>query len=94
MDDEKQIIWNSQMSALRSVQEGVKSLKDCIKTLESKIEYEGISGNYSINHDSLKYAQKIWAGCLRLHELKKLEFEVNGLDSFGLPKKQITTEEK
>ncbi len=88
MDDDKEKVWNSQLAALRSIQDGIKLMKDCIKNLENKVENEGISGNYSVNSDTLKYAQKIWTGCLRLNELKKLEFELNGLDTFGLPKKQ------
>lgn len=91
MDIDKEKVWNSQLSALRSIQDGIKLMKDCIKNLESKVENEGVSGNYSVNSDTLKYAQKIWAGCLRLNELKKLEFELNGLDTFGLPKKTTTT---
>ena len=88
MNDDKEKVWNSQLAALRSIQDGIKLMKDCIKNLENKVENEGISGNYSVNSDTLKYAQKIWVGCLRLNELKKLEFELNGLDTFGLPKKQ------
>ena len=92
MDDNK-ILWDSKVSALRDIQEGVKLLKECIKTLESKIEEHGISGDYSSNHDCVKYSYKVWSGCLRLFELKRLQHEVDGLDYFGLPPKDINTKE-
>lgn len=91
--DDNEILWQAKMSALRSIQDGIKLLKDCIKTLESKVEEKGISGDYSTNHDCLRYSQKIWAACLRLNELKKLQHQVDGLDSFGLPPREKTRKE-
>jgi len=76
------------MSALRSVQEGIKLLKDSITSLEGKVDEKGISGDYSTNHDCMRYSQKIWQGCLRLSELTKLQNEVDGLNSFGLPQRK------
>jgi len=89
----EELLWEAKVSALRSVQDGIILLKQSIQTLESKIDGKGIEGDYSVNHDCLKYSQKIWGGCLRLRELKKLEFELKGLDQFGLPIKQKATEE-
>ena len=86
--EDNQILWEAKMSALRSVQEGIMLLKESIKTLESKVEEKGISGDYSTNHDCVRYSQKIWQGCLRLSELKKLQNEVDGLDTFGLPRRK------
>ena len=88
MDDKKDILWNAQVSSLRSMQDGIKLLKDCLKDLENKVENEGLSGNYSVHHDSLRYAQKIWAACLRLNELKKLQYELEGRDQFGMLNKE------
>ena len=86
--DDTQILWEAKMSALRSIQEGIKLLKESIKTLESKVEEKGISADYSTNHDCVRYSQKIWQGCLRLNELKKLQNEVDGLNIFGLPRRK------
>ena len=94
MDDKKNVVWDQQVSALRQVQEGVISLNKSIKELESKIESEGIAGNYSINHDCLRYSLKIWRGCIRLYELKKLQYELEGRDSFGMLKDFIHGEEE
>jgi hypothetical protein len=92
-DINEELLWEARVSALRSVQDGIVLLKDSIKTLESRIGETGINGDYSVNHDCLKYSQKIWSGCLRLRELKRLDYEIRGLDQFGLAKKQPATEE-
>ncbi len=93
LDDKKNTVWNQQVSAVRQIQEGIVSLDKSIKELQSKIESEGVSGDYSINHDCLRYSLKIWRSCIRLHELKKLQYELEGKDSFGLLKNPICGEE-
>jgi len=85
--DRHKTLWQSQNATLRSIQDNIKSLKASIKSLEDKIETDGISGNYSANHDCWRYSTNIWKGCLRLYELKKLQYELEDKDSFGMPKK-------
>ena len=79
----KDIIWNAQMTALREMEVNLVSLIKAAKDTQSRIENDGISHNYSQNHDCYGYAVKVWKQSLRLAELKKLEYDVTGRDSDG-----------
>ena len=85
---DKDIIWRAQVSAVKGLELSLKSLiKSANETLE-RVRSGGIEHNYSCNHDCYDYAAKVWKYSLRLSELKKLEHEVNGLDQWGMPKKE------
>lgn len=84
----KDIIWNAQMAALREMEVNLVSLIKAAKDTQSRIETEGLSHNYSQNHDCYGYAVKVWKSSLRLAELKKLEYDVSGLDRDGRPMKK------
>ncbi len=79
-------VWEAQLAAVRSMEVNIVNLKKSIQELESKIEHNKTEGNYSVNHDCLRYATNVWHSCLRLHELKKLKLELEGKDEFGLPR--------
>ena len=84
----KDIIWNSQMAALRELESNLISLIKAAKDTQSRIQTDGLNHNYSENHDCYAYAVKVWKSSLRLAELKKLEFDVAGLNKNGMPKKK------
>lgn len=86
-DDPFNKVWLAQQAAVRSMESNIVSLKKSIQELESKIEFSKTEGDYSVNHDCLRYATNIWQSCLRLHELKKLKLELEGKDEFGLPRR-------
>ena len=85
--DRHKTLWESQNATLRALQDNIKSLKSSIKSLEDKIESDGIDGDYSANHDCWRYSTNIWKACLKLYELKRLKYEIEGKDSFGMRKK-------
>ena len=76
------------MAALREMEVNLVSLIKAAKDTQSRIETEGLSHNYSQNHDCYGYAVKVWKSSLRLAELKKLEYDVSGLDRDGRPMKK------
>jgi hypothetical protein len=84
---DKDIIWTAQMAALREMEVNLVSLIKSAKETQSRIQSEGLSHNYSENHDCYGYAVKVWKQSLRLAELKKLEYEVTGKDPWGMPEK-------
>ena len=84
----KDIIWKSQMAALREMELNLESLIKAAKDTQARIQTSGLHHNYSQNHDCYGYAVKVWKSSLRLAELKKLEYDVSGRDSNGLPKKE------
>tara|TARA_Y100000592_G_scaffold91593_1_gene151991 strand:- start:1854 stop:2147 length:294 start_codon:yes stop_codon:yes gene_type:complete len=85
---DKDIIWKAQMAALREMEVNLVSLIKAAKETQSRIASDGLRHNYSGNHDCYNYAVGVWKQSLRLAELKKLEYEVTGLDSWGMPKKE------
>tara|TARA_Y100001963_G_C6734208_1_gene425502 strand:+ start:1120 stop:1386 length:267 start_codon:yes stop_codon:yes gene_type:complete len=84
----KDIIWKSQMAALREMELNLKSLIKAAEDTQSRIASGGLNHNYSQNHDCYGYAVKVWKSSLRLAELKKLEYDVTGRDSNGMPIKE------
>jgi len=85
----KEIIWNAQISALRALEINLASLIKSATETQNQVRAVGINHNYSQNHDCYEYAAKVWKCSLRLAELKKLEYDVTGRDSWGMPKKDI-----
>ena len=83
----KDIIWKAQMAALREMEVNLVSLIKSAQETQSRIQTDGLSHNYSENHDCYGYAVKVWKQSLRLAELKKLEYDVAGLDPWGMPEK-------
>jgi hypothetical protein len=84
---DKDIIWTAQMAALREMEVNLVSLIKSAQETQSRINTDGLKHNYSENHDCYGYAVKVWKQSLRLAELKKLEYDVTGMDSWGMPKK-------
>ncbi len=81
------------MAALREMEVNLVSLIKAAKETKSRIATDGLKHNYSSNHDCYNYAVGVWKQSLRLAELKKLEYEVTGRDTWGMPKKDIQTNE-
>lgn len=88
----KDIIWKSQVAALQEIEINLKSLIEAAQDTQSRIRSDGLSHNYSQNHDCYNYAVKVWKASLRLAELKKLEYDVTGFDPWGMPKKDKSTD--
>ena len=82
----KDIIWKAQMSALREMEINLVSLIKSAQETQRRIQIDGLKHNYSENHDCYDYAVKVWKQSLRLAELKKLEHNIAGRDSWGMPK--------
>jgi len=80
---DKDIIWRSQMAALREIEVNLVSLIKAAKDTQSRINTDGLTHNYSQNHDCYNYAVKVWKNSMRLAELKKLEYDVTGCDRDG-----------
>jgi len=80
---DKDIIWQSQMAALREIEVNLVSLIKAAKDTQSRIRTDGLDHNYSQNHDCYNYAVKVWKNSMRLAELKKLEYDVTGCDRDG-----------
>ena len=85
MDHE--IIGKAQNSALRDLEMNLKKTIKAAEETLSKIRTDGLRCNFSINHDCYEYAAKAWKASLRLSELKKLEYDVTGHNSWGMKKK-------
>ena len=83
----KDIIWSAQVAALKEIEVNLKSLGKAVKETEQRIETNGIGHNFSENHDCYYYAVRVWKNSLRLAELKKLEQQLNGLNSLGIKTK-------
>ena len=90
----KDIIWKAQMAALREMEVNLTSLIKAAKETQDKIKSDGLSANYSQNHDCYNYSVKVWKSSLRLAELKKLEYDVTGFDPWGMPKKEKKSNDK
>ena len=59
------------------------SLENATKDLQRKVENDKLDAYYSENSDCVTYAIKVWKSCMRLAELKKLQWELEGRDSCG-----------
>ena len=77
-------VWQSQVRALQSLESSIVSLEKATKELKDRVESKKLNNNYSINSDCLTYATRVWQNCLRLHELKKLQWELEGKDQNGM----------
>ena len=82
-------VWQAQVRSLQSLESGVISLEKATKELKQNIESKKLDHNYSINADCLTYATRVWKDCLRLHELRKLQWELEGKDQNGRVIKEI-----
>ena len=89
MDKDK--IWRTQVAALKEIEVNLVSLAKATKETQNRIRDRGLEHNHSENHDCYYYAVRVWKNSLRLAELKKLEMELKGYDSFGR-KKEIKQE--
>ena len=59
------------------------SLENATKDLRRKVQTDKLDAHYSENSDCVTYAVKVWKSCMRLAELKKLQWELEGRDSCG-----------
>ena len=85
----KEIIWRAQNASLRDIEMYLVSLIKAAEETLQRVKTGGLIHNYSQNHDCYEYAAKVWKCSLRLAELKKLEYDVTGRDTWGMPKKDI-----
>lgn len=76
-------VWQAQLRALQSLETNITLLEESTKRLKNKVTNDKLDTNYSIHSDCLVYATKVWQSCLRLSELKKLQWELEGRDSSG-----------
>ena len=76
-------VWEAQTRALKSLESQIQSLENATKDLKNKIKNDKLDADYSQSSDCLAYATKVWKSCLRLAELKKLQWELEGRDSTG-----------
>jgi hypothetical protein len=90
----KDTIWKAQLAALREIEINLISLIKVAKETQGRIQSGGLNHNYSSSHDCYDYAVKVWKNSLRLSELKKLEYDVTGLDPWGMPKKEKPVEKQ
>ena len=87
-------VWKAQIGALRNLESSIISLEKATKELKTKVQNQKLEPFYSTNSDCLTYATAVWRSCLRLCELKKLEWELTGKDSNGrLIQKKDTTQD-
>ena len=59
------------------------SLENATRDLRRKVETDKLNAYYSENSDCVMYAFKVWKSCMRLAELKKLQWELEGRNSYG-----------
>lgn len=76
-------VWQSQLRALESLESSIISLEKATKELKENIASKKLNHNYSINSDCMTYATRVWQNCLRLYELRKLQWELEGKDQNG-----------
>ncbi len=76
-------VWQAQTRTLKILESNLKSLESATKDLQTKVNNDKLDTHYSQNEDCLTYALKVWQSCLRLAELKKLQWELEGRDSTG-----------
>lgn len=71
------------MRALQMLETNLKSLETATTSLQGRVRDKKLNNNYSENEDCLTYSVKVWRSCLRLAELKKLQWQIEGRDSMG-----------
>ena len=76
-------VWQAQTRALKMLESNLKSLENATKDLQNKVRNDKLDTHYSQNDDCLTYALKVWQSCLRLAELKKLQWELEGRNLTG-----------
>jgi len=76
-------VWQAQTRALKMLESNLKSLENATKDLQAKVKNDKLDTHYSQNDDCLAYALKVWQSCLRLAELKKLQWELEGRNLTG-----------
>ena len=76
-------VWRAQTLALKSLETNLKCLENATKELQIKVKNDKLDAHYSQNEDCLTYSLKVWRSCLRLAELKKLEWDLEGRDNLG-----------
>ncbi len=59
------------------------SLENATKDLQRKVKNDKLDTYYSENSDCVAYAIKVWKSCMRLAELKKLQWELEGRNTYG-----------
>jgi uncharacterized protein YlxW (UPF0749 family) len=76
-------IWKAQMAAIQELECNLISLEKSTKQLKERVQSLKLENNFSQNEDCLRYALNIWRSCLRLAELKKLQWDLEDKDSNG-----------
>ena len=76
-------VWKAQNRTLKMLESNLKSLENATRDLQRKVQTDKLDAYYSENSDCLVYATKVWKSCMRLAELKKLQWELEGRDSCG-----------
>tara|TARA_B100001094_G_scaffold141587_1_gene137230 strand:- start:3047 stop:3364 length:318 start_codon:yes stop_codon:yes gene_type:complete len=76
-------VWEAQTRALKMLESQLISLETATKHLQGRVKTDKLNHNYSQNSDCLAYAVKVWKSCMRLAELKKLQWELEGRDAYG-----------
>jgi len=67
------IIWDRRAAEYDSLQIGVEALQKELDRLKSKMKAEGVLGNYSINSDVFRHAQRIHTASRMLYTLKGMQ---------------------
>ena len=76
-------VWKAQTRALKMLESQLVSLENATRELQNKVKNGKLDNYYSENSDCLVYAVKVWKSCMRLPELKKLQWELEGRNSYG-----------
>jgi Tfp pilus assembly protein PilV len=76
-------VWQSQLAALQEMECNLKSLIKSAQETLNRVKTNGLDHNYSTSHDCYEYAAKVWKSSLRLSELKKLQWQLEGRDRDG-----------
>ena len=80
---ESEKVWQAQNRTLKMLESQLISLENATKELQNKVKNYKLDQYYSENSDCLAYAVKVWKSCMRLAELKKLQWELEGRDTCG-----------
>jgi len=80
---ESEKVWQAQTRTLKMLESQLISLENATKELQNKVKNYKLEQYYSENSDCLTYAVKVWKSCMRLAELKKLQWELEGRDTCG-----------
>ena len=76
-------VWQAQTRALKTLETNLKCLENATKELQNKVKNDKLDTHYSHNSDCITYAVKVWKSCMRLAELKKLQWELEGRNECG-----------